>query len=210
MGRLDNTCKELHTALFPQKDRVRRSWMSVLHRTQDLLTISHGIFPELDRAGWKGQIQSCDLDEGVRTCINHIRENPNGPLGDYPDLNILPPGCGILSTTQSYCKEHGAKRLGAVDIDLTASIRGVWQVARPVVEVLQDYHYKGLILLTFRNGRADGFGQNALPKRMKFLRESLPKGVECVLHDTYQSTYIERNAKRHKGSPMCMATLRCN
>lgn len=206
MGRLDTACKYEHTGSSPGKNLIRRDWLEPLPRTADLISISHGILEVLAIMRWKGRIQTCDKDQGVRTVISEIRENPNGPV-EYPDLNILPPGCGAQSTTQAYCQSFGVKRLAAVDLDLNATIKEVWPVARPVVEILQEEHYQGIILLTFRNGRNDGL--KGVLQRIEWLQDHLPKGVQCVLHDPYQSKWRDRRGTLHIGSPMCLAMLKC-
>lgn len=204
-SRWDNTCRYQHTSLNMRKEAVRSHWLELVPKTKDLITISHGIFGALQHKLWEGRILACDIDPGVRNTINNLRHNRRGE-SYYPDLRLEPPGEGILDTTHDYCRTYGVKSLGAVDIDLTACVEGAWEIAAPVVQVLQYYHYKGLVLLTFADGRRCSFKNNR--ERMEWLRLQLPTGVTCFTHEPYRSTSTNGVGQLEHGHSMCLAALR--
>src|ERR1035437_6621708 len=159
MARSTVKCKMGHTEQHPAKDRMRRNWMSKVSRMKDIITISHGLLGGAQYLNWCGRIQVCDIDPGVRETTAYLG-GLDGGASDYPDLNILSPGCDIESTVIAYVKAYGVKQLGAVDVDLACTIGPAWEILFPVLCTLLGAmgtkdHVK--VLLTFRNGRKDGF-----------------------------------------------------
>ena len=71
-----------------------------------------------------------------------------------------------------------------------------------VIQVLQAGKFSGKVYLTFRNGRRDGFGKDALENRLAWLDSMLPKGVKRTGHTKYNSAQIDRDASRTKGASM--------
>jgi len=205
--RRTNRTQEKHTPQSMHKERTRRWWLDKVDPQQDVITISHGLFLELDRAEWKGRIQACDLDPGVRAAIAYLRvPSYNSGSGDYPSLNILPPGEGICSTIHHYNQQYGMSQLGAVDVDLAKGVESVWvHVMQHVLNLLLMYGYHGKVLLTFKNGRDRKFGDTQ--DRINWLCEQLPRGAEYITHRTYNSAWISEYGQRHKGASMCCAEL---
>ena len=208
MSRRNNQCSEKHTPLSPHKNRIRRNMLrKVGDNTKDIITISHGIFDTCVALGWQGRIQACDIDQGVHNAILFLKEGQNGKPGDYPELKIMQPGFSIQDTVKHYCRQHGVKNLGVVDVDLAVSVKQCWEILRPVLETLVKNKYRGKTFLTFRNGRRDGFGKNAIQARIDWLYDKLPKGVIVGSKDLYRSVRLDPNAKRSVGSAMCIIEL---
>lgn len=207
MGRLDNVCLEKHTPLSPSKNRIRRDWLKTIPRKKDIITISHGIFDTLMTMEWKGRVQACDIDPGVRQAIDYMRKSSGNQKSDYFDLKILPSGESIQVTVADYCKRYGVKDLGAVDVDLAVGIIPCWNILYPVLSELLANKYRGKVFLTFRNGR-DGFGKRSTSNRLLFLMKRLPKGVKYVRATQYRSGRYNQNAQKSVGSPMCFVELK--
>jgi len=201
MSRRTVCCQEKHTPLAPYKNDIRATWMRKIPLYKDIITISHGALDVLNILGWKGRIQVCDIDPGVREATEYLR-------GDYPRLNILSPGESIKDTTIDYCLTYGVKKLGAVDVDLAVGIVPAWKILAEVLEVLRDFKFHGKVFLTFRNGRDRGFGKAATQNRINWLWLHLSLcGVKYVSHTNYRSVRCNDNASRSVGSAMCIVEL---
>lgn len=194
-------CAMGHTPLSPAKNRVRRNWLERVPRKQTIITISHGLLDEAQSRRHTGLILPCDIDSGTREVIKHASKR-------YPELRILPPGKDIHSTVNEYLKFHsgGVRKLGAVDLDLTASVKEVWNTSKPVIDSLKENKYHGKVLITFRNGR-DSFGKNSLLERIQWLLGQLPTGVVITHHESYTSDHYDRFGRYNKGSAMCTVEL---
>lgn len=200
-------CQMEHTPLAPHKNRIRRDWMSRVPRTKDIITISHGLLDVAMIMRWRGKIKICDIDPGVRETTEYLRtpSNPQRDHGDYPDLNILPPGQCIESTTWFYGMDNGGfKKLGAIDIDLACSIRPAWEITKPVLDVLIKNNYQGKVLITFTR-RRDGFASDRL--RLIWFKNKLPSSARYVSYTPYASTRIRQDGSRGKGSSMGIIEL---
>lgn len=216
MGLMTVSCSEKHTPLSPSKNTIRRDMLNKSWKYCDVITISHGALDVLNILGWQGRIQPCDIDPGVREAIHgmlKVRYSYDGSKagtkrrGCYPDLKILPPGESIQQTVRDYCAEHGTARLGIVDVDLAVGMVKCWDILRDVLATLQDHNYNGKTFLTFRNGRADGFGKDAIKARIDWLRKRLPRTVKVASYTTYTSERFDQNARWSPGSPMCIVEL---
>jgi len=195
------SCSEKHTPLSPHKNRIRRNWMKKINKNKDIITISHGLLDVAMLLGWRGRIQICDLDPGVRETTTYLA-GLDGYTSDYPELNILPPGTDIYSTVEAYCSKYGIKHLRAVDVDLACKLDRAWLILAPVLGELSRNNYKGKVFLTFQNGR-DQFGKNATGSRINWFRQQVSKCAKLVRHDLYRSVRINQNAERSMGSAMC-------
>jgi len=207
MGRRNNVCSEKHTSISPRKNCIRRDMLKKVRRSLDAITISHGALDVFMILGWKGRVQTCDIDPGVRLAIEYLRKGDNGRKGDYPDLNLPTPGKSIQETVSQYCAAHGAEHLGIVDVDLAVGILPSWKILSSVLDTLVQHKYHGRTFLTFRNGR-DGFGKNSLKDRIDWLRKQLPQGIKVSSFTPYQSVRLDPNALRSIGSNMCIVELK--
>jgi len=171
-------------------------------KTNDVITISHGLFESLMMTEWKGCIKACDIDPGVRESIKYQRES------EYPDLRILPPGRSIQETVKDWCHSPSqVKNLGIVDVDLACTLLEAWRILNPVLQSLHHANYNGRTFLTFRNGR-DVF--SSLQERIDWLSRQLPEGVSVASYTPYVSTRIMEHADRKRGSTMCIVELKHN
>ena len=176
-------------------------------RDKDLISISHGFLDVVMALRFTGLIQIADIDKGIRETVRYLG-GMDGRKTDYPYLNILEPGGDIFDTTQRYCTDRGIKNLGAVDIDLQCSLKPAWEISRPVLNLLKNYGYRRKVIITFRNGRNDGF--SSVESRIRWLKRKLQKRAQLVRYDRYCSTNIENYASRNGGSPMCIVELQVN
>lgn len=174
--------------------------MGRVPRHRDIITISHGLLATADHFKWRGKIQICDIDPGVR----HVTEQL---MDDYPDLSILSPGEDIRTTVQEYCVRYGVRNLGAVDVDLACKVRNTLPILQDVLDTLNQYRYQGKVFLTFRNGR-DDFGRNASGDRIRWLSERLPRPFRYTQHTLYRSGHTGPRGERNYGSAMCIMEIR--
>lgn len=207
MGRRTVCCSERHTPLCPKKMEVRRNWLSQVPLDLDVVSISHGFLDAanmvLPLIGWHGRVACCDIDPGVRETLGYLRQD-----NTYPLLNLQPVGSNIIDYLwETYVKTYSCHRLGVVDLDLAEGIVKCWDVLGKVIQVLQAGKFSGKVYLTFRNGRRDGFGKDALENRLAWLDSMLPKGVKRTGHTKYNSAQIDRDASRTKGASMCIVEL---
>lgn len=204
LSRRTNCCSMAHTPLSPGKNRIRRDAFSPVSVFRDVITISHGALDVLNIMGWRGRVLTCDIDPGVRNAIKFMRES-----NDYPDLDLLPPGESVQQTTLEYCGAYGTGNLGVVDIDLASCVQEAYKIAKQVIHTLIGHKYEGKVLLTFRNGRADGF--KGVEERVNYIRPRLGfddgRKAKVVGFTTYNSGRILENAKRTKGAAMCIVEI---
>ena len=212
MARSTNRCEYAHTPQSPHKMRVRGEWLRACDPSKDIVAISHALCDSLVTLGWQGKVAWCDIDSGVREQIGYgikgrRQTNQKDTPPDYPTLQLLEPGGDVKDTVENYCDCFGTKDLAAVDVDLTACVKGCWPVLSGVLDTLLERKAHGaLVLLTFRNGRKCSLGSTE--KRITWLKRQLPNGVEHVKHEAYNSTRIGENVERSKGSPMCIVWLK--
>lgn len=192
MSRRDVKCVMAHTPLSPYKNRIRRDWMRLIARNMDIITISHGLLDVANVMGWRGLIQVCDIDPGVRETTEYLRS-------DYPDLQIPKPGEDIRATVAAYCTTFGVKNLGAVDIDLACTLRMAESILQDTLNTLATHKYGGRIYLTVAL-RCDGF--DSMESRLQWVRERLPQKFRLISHTVYSSVRIGAHADRSKGSAM--------
>jgi hypothetical protein len=190
-----------HTPLSPGKNRARRNWVETVPLTKDIITISPALFEVLDIRRHQGMIVACDIDPVVHSRILHIRKG-----NDYPDLHIGAPGWSIQETVLAYCKNHGVRNLGAVDVDLYRTLDYELPILKEVLSILAAHKYKGKVLFTFRNGR-DSYGKGGSERRICRLIGSLPKGFEYVRDERYRSDCYGRFLQRKIGSSMVIVEL---
>jgi hypothetical protein len=194
-----------HTPISYAKDNERCEWLYKILPTKEILTISHGLLGVLNVLRWKGAIQVVDTDIGVIKATEYV-------IPDFRKLksrlHILPPiHRPIQDMIRPYLIRRGAKNLGAVDIDLACNVVEATHIALPVLQALTEAKYKGKTLVTFRNGRDDGFSD--LDGRIDYLRQSCSDvGAKIVSVRPYVSQGLESNAKRKKGSAMCIVDIR--
>jgi hypothetical protein len=186
-----------HTPLSPYKNRIRRDWMRLIARNMDIITISHGLLDVASVMGWRGAIQVCDIDPGVRETTEYLRS-------DYPDLQILKPGEDIRTTVATYCTTFGVKNLGAVDVDLACTLRMAESILQDTLNTLATHKYGGRIYLTVAL-RCDGF--NSMESRLQWIRERLPQRFRLISHTVYSSVRIGAHADRRKGSAMLIVEI---
>lgn len=202
MSRRDVRCLMQHTPASPGKNRVRRDWLATIDPKLDILTISHGLLESLMMARWQGRIWVCDIDPGVIESTEYQRQ-------DYPELDIAPPLHGRVEDIASLLVWKIGRQLGAIDLDLTGCIHQVWPILQDVLSAVRQHKVSPAILLTFRNGRRDGF--RSLDARMQWLSDQLcsngMRRVKIVEHVPYASGRIREDASRKKGSAMCMVRL---
>lgn len=209
MSRRTVLCKEKHTPLSPIKNGIRLGWMSGLDKSKDIITISHGLLDMAMAVSWKGRIQVCDTDAGVRETVRYLKD-------DYPNLNILPP-LGPIRECVSIYGNHNHQRngkpgfncLAAVDVDLACGVRLAWHILEPVLAILVEGSYKGKTLLTFCQRDRDFGGEYGTWDRIDFLRSQLKQfpTVSLTNYKQYSSIKIADNCKRSKGSAMCIVEL---
>lgn len=197
MSRSNVKCVMQHTPLSPYKNIIRRDWMGKISRTRDIITISHGLLDVASIMRWKGQIQICDIDAGVRETTEYARE-------DYKELRIPTPGESIQTTVADYCLANGVKKLGAVDVDLAYTLVPAWGILEDVLSTLAQHKYKGRVFLTVAF-RSDGF--KSMQDRVAWLSVRLPKSFRYAGHTVYNSGRIAADGSRSKGSPMCIIEL---
>jgi hypothetical protein len=213
LSRLDNRCAMGHTALFPGKNDARAEWVHQVDRDDDIITVSHGALDVLNVIRHRGRILVCDTDSGVTTAAHYIRvgDPKNGKPSDYPGLRFLPEAhCDVREAVPNYLGAVGdAKRLGAVDLDMTGTLEQVWPIASDVIQSIKSHsHSRGtLVLLTYRNGR-DNQGRNATGKRVQLLSSMLPWYARVAWYKGYRSDWIGRFATREKGSSMTLAAIK--
>lgn len=203
MSRSTVRCRMGHTALFPDKDDVRTTYFSKVPKSGGLVLISHAALSVLNILRWRGPIQVCDTDTGVIESARYIIEEKR-----FPRLNLLPVEFyrDATDTVRDFCEEQGAYALDLVDLDLTRTLTEEWQVCSDVIQVLRCYKASTKVLLTFRNGR-DGFGRDAIDRRLQWIKRELPRGVKLIDHQCYRSDWIGRYATRERGSSMCIIEL---
>lgn len=202
MSRRNVFCREAHTPLAPSKNRIRRDWISSVNRNKDVITISHGALDTLMTLRWKGLIVISDIDPAVIEAAEHAKDQ-------YPDLSISTLCVRVQKVVPLYCEAaKGAKRLAAVDVDLALTVEPGVKILTPVLKTLVEYRASNTkVLFTFRNGR-DSFGLDALARRVEWLRNRLPRGVQYVDHYPYVSSQITREGAGTKGASMCLVELR--
>jgi hypothetical protein len=204
MRRSEVSCLQGHTALFPDKDDVRAEWAHKVARDKHIATVSHGALSVLNVLRHTGLILVMDKDPGVIDSTIHMMGEGQGAR--FPKLNLLPVLGYASDVMSAYVLKYGVKDLGAVDLDFTGTVKEAWDNAKAVVTLLTTHNYKGLVLLTFRDGR-DQFGRNATAKRIKWLRSQLPQGIKKVTYRKYRSDWIGRKATREDGSSMCIVEI---
>lgn len=197
MSRQTVKCLMAHTPLAPYKNRIRRDWMRGIARNMDLITISHGLLDVASVMGWRGAIQVCDIDPGVRETTEYLRS-------DYPDLQIPPPGEDIRETVANYCATSGVGNLGAVDIDLACTLPYARSILVETLEILATHKYRGRIYLTVAV-RNDGF--KSMEERLTWAEQQLPKAFGIISHTVYRSIRIGTHADRSKGSAMLILEI---
>jgi hypothetical protein len=192
-----------HTANYPSKNLARAWVFKGCAKTKDVITISHAACDFLQILGWLGNVITCDIDEHVRQCsIGSIE------YGDFPKLCLRMPGISIESTVGDYCEKYDISKLGIVDIDLACSIRDATNITIPVLKILVKAGFCGKTYLTFRNGRNDGFGKDAIEERLAYLKKRMPKGTKISNCHTYCSDWIDRKAVKREGSAMCVVEIK--
>lgn len=197
MGKRNVVCLMRHTPLSPKKNQVRSAWMNSINKNKDIITISHGLLDVASILGWRGAIQVCDIDPGVRETTEYLRD-------DYPDMKILKPGEDIRETVRDYCVAFGPKNLGAVDVDLACTLKAAEPIFIDTLKILATHNYRGKAFLTV-SLRSDGF--SSTPARIKWLTDRLPKPFRYIRHTVYNSVKIADNASRSEGSVMCIVEV---
>lgn len=204
MSRSTVRCSMGHTSLFPGKNDARSWWAHEVPFGKGIITISHGALDVLNILRVKGPIMVTDIDPGVVESTNYLRGQGQGAR--FPNLNLLPARClDIFDATRAFVDQFGIRILGAVDCDLACGVEEAWRNARSSVEYLHECKFKGMFLLTFRNGRDDN-GLDGTNRRVSWLKNCLPKGAKITSHK-YRSDWVGRFATREMGSSMCIVKI---
>lgn len=205
MAKSNVRCSMGHTELHPGKTEARAFWMHDCSRTSDIITISQGALDDLCLLRHTGDIHVCDIDPGVIESTNYLKGSKGAR---YTSLNLRTARLLDFSdAVRLYVERHGVRKLGAVDCDLACSVDKAWEIAKPSVELLHAKGYKGLFLLTFRNGR-DGHGWNATKRRVAELTKQLPASLRSrVTYQAYRSDWVGRFATRENGSSMVVVKI---
>jgi hypothetical protein len=201
------SCTMGHTSLYPGKTAARAWWMNRLPIKKDVITISHGALDCLSFRGHRGRILVVDTDPGVIERTKHLRGHGQGAR--YPNLNLLSPvQAPINAAFAAYAIKLGLRDCAAVDLDFACGVKEAWFNSDEVFRIAALGAFKGMLLLTFRNGRNDGFGNNATQKRINWLYAmARARGVSSkveVTHQKYRSDWIGRFAEGKLGSSMCI------
>ena len=197
-------CSMGHTELHPGKTEARAFWLHDVSRTKDIITISHGALDALCLLRHTGSILVCDIDTKVTESARYL-SGKTGARYSHLDLRVW--DRDFAGTVCQYVKWWGVSDLGALDCDLACSIEQAWKIAHPAIFLLHEKGYKGLFLLTFRNGR-DSFGKDATDTRIAWLKWHLPSSLrDRITHYAYRSDWVGRHATREIGSSMVVVKI---
>ena len=193
MARSTVYCKMGHTECYPGKNQARLFWMRDCPRDKDIINISHADLEGLSYRDHQAGITVCDNDPAVieRTCYLKSK---------YPNLKIDTYLGDCNDAVRTHVAVYGVRNLGAVNFDLTRTIRSEWGVAKPTVELLLASGYKGIFVLTVTVQR-DNFQSHK--DRIAWFERQLPESLrDSVTYHFYCSDSVGRHAERIKGSAM--------
>ena len=193
-------CPDKHTPQTPNKDEAREWWMDRCDSYGHLITVSPGAHGALRWKKWGGPILVCDI---CAACVEAARGWAKRTSA-YTVLNIKALHADIQTATRLWCERHAKRKLSAVDVDLAFNVINARPILNSVVSTLAEFGVHTKVLLTYVNHR-DGFGYRADARRIKYLSEQLPAGVEYVQSHNYSSGWSDEHHNYSKGSAMSIA-----
>jgi hypothetical protein len=205
MSRRNVRCEMQHTPQSPNKNRIRRDWLSKIDPTKDIITISHGALEAMMMLSWKGWIQVCDIDKAVIEGTEYLRKTEyKHELKMYRPRHLT-----IEEMVNVWCasNKYTLTDLGAVDIDLSCCIDYAMPILKYVLKTLKDYKVHTKVFLTFRNGRDQFFSTDQRINWLKVMLDHYELKPKFVSHTAYSSTSINADISRNKGSAMCIVEL---
>lgn len=194
-------CPDKHTPQTPNKDEAREWWMDRCDSSGHLITISPGALGALRWKKWRGPIVICDKCAACVEAANGWAKRASA----YKCLNILALHGDIQNATKAWCGLYAAKaKLSAVDVDLAFTVEPARPILHDVLGTLVEFGVHTKVLLTYVNHR-DDFGRRGDARRIKYLADQLPKGVEYVQSHNYSSGWSDEHHNYSKGSAMSIA-----